>query len=592
MFDIPELDAMVVPMLDRHSLVQCSQVSKRWYKAVMPQIWKKVPKLKSSKRATFRQVVLEDYLYHQRKQQQLEQLDVAPIEELDLSVPVLTRYGGYTIDLPEALDLLKYLQPTQEDPRSDPSDPSEYDLFRRLAVHCSQRQFPKPQLFNRHFSDLALVELLADCILPWCEELAIGDFYGNINDEQTTVSTTTLRRLLSKASTKLKSLEINLYDIKDSDIPLIRPLDPDEKFQTGLTYLRLMRCGGVGSGSWNFWRWLFEGCGDVSFLIIENVSKDMLGNLVEAIGLRMPKLERLVLGDYSLLAEEDQIIRAPDNGIRFLDHELALLLLASKGAGGGKGLRSIDFGSTITLGPVSYQMLDVHMDTLEDIESRGPADHESLVRVLSTYPRLTKFAAINDSFYPSDFHYVDTPASLFVDWDDASRSFRPWPCESTLKTLYIGIAMPPETDDHYWGMHKQVYRRLARFTLLEELWLGHSPYSEHDDSEVPYQEDCLKLTLASGMELLGGLKNLRGINVDNMEHDIGALEVQWMINNWPKLMSIYGLKEDSEAYMWLKDNHSHLTKPIWYPLAYHKEEGHEDEEEDAAKDKDMEVDSD
>lgn len=105
---------------------------------------------------------------------------------------------------------------------------------------------------------------------------------------------------------------------------------------------------------------------------------------------------------------------------------------------------------------------------------------------------------------------------------------------------------------------------------------GHDPSTEDEgdeESEVSCQEDCLQLTLESGLEILGGLKDLRGINVAHMEHGMGIAEVQWMVKSWLKLKSIFGLKEDSEAYLWLKENHPELTKPIWYKLDYYKEEG-------------------
>lgn len=324
-----------------------------------------------------------------------------------------------------------------------------------------------------------------------------------------------------------------------------------------MTHLRLMRCGGVGDGAWNFWHWLFQKCGDVSFLCLENISKDMLVNLVQAIGLRMPKLEHLVVGDHSHWDDDEEEAQLDQGVVRYLDHDLALLFLASKGI--GEGLKEIDCGSTTTLGPMAFQMLDMHKNALEDFESRGIASHEGLVRILSTYPRLSRFATINDSLYPYDFQYMDTPAPLFVDWDEFSQSYRPWPCESTLHTLYIGIEMPEPTEDHYMEMHRKVYGRLARLTHLEELWLGHSPYTLYNVTEVSYQEDCLQLTLESGLEILGGLKNLKELNVAHMEHSMGVAEVQWMIKTWPKLKSICGLKMDSEAYLWLKDNHPDLT---------------------------------
>ncbi|KAF9214857.1 hypothetical protein BGZ59_002847 [Podila verticillata] len=582
MFDIPELDAMVIPKLDRHSLVQCSQVNKRWYRAVMPQIWKELPELRLSKWAPLRQVVLEDYCYQQQQQQTPERLEEAFPGVLDFDVPVLTRYGAYMVDFPDALDLVEYFRPTIKDSETDvPLEPSEYDLFRHLSERCPERQFPKVHLFNRHFSQPALVDLLADCILPWCTEWAIGEFYGEIIAERTVVSTTTLKRLFSKASAKLEALEINLYDVipddKDLDLQWNPTASSDGSYK-GMTYLRLMRCGGVGDGAWNFWHWFFQGCGDVSFLCLENISKDMLGNLAQAIGLRMPKLERIVVGDYSHLDGDEEEVQLDQGVVRYLDHDLALLFLASKGI--GEGLKEIDCGSTTILGPMAFQMLDMHKNALLDFESRGPASHEGLVRILSTYPRLCRFATINDLFYPSDFTYMDTPASLFVDWDEFIQSYRPWQCESTLHTLYIGIEMPEPMEDHYMEMHRKVYGRLARLTHLEELWLGHSPYTEYDEIEVSYQEDCLQLTLESGLEILGGLKNLKGLNVAHMEHSMGVAEVQWMVKTWPKLKSICGLKEESDAYLWLKNNHPNLTKPIWYPLRYYRDDDKEEKDED------------
>lgn len=56
------------------------------------------------------------------------------------------------------------------------------------------------------------------------------------------------------------------------------------------------------------------------------------------------------------------------------------------------------------------------------------------------------------------------------------------------------------------------------------------------------QTSCLELSLASGLDELGGLEELEEFVVVNMAHRIGLAEVKWMVEHWPKLKRIVGLK--------------------------------------------------
>ncbi|KAF9127193.1 hypothetical protein BGX30_014912 [Mortierella sp. GBA39] len=70
-----------------------------------------------------------------------------------------------------------------------------------------------------------------------------------------------------------------------------------------------------------------------------------------------------------------------------------------------------------------------------------------------------------------------------------------------------------------------------------------------------FQYSCLPLSLASGLDLMSDLKELRELNVEQMAHRIGLEEVQWMVANWPRLNRIIGLNvknESIKAVEWLK----------------------------------------
>ncbi|KAF8983980.1 hypothetical protein BGZ52_013352 [Haplosporangium bisporale] len=68
MFDVPELDNMLYMGLDRHSVVQCARVNKKWNKTVSPYVFQEIPRLpKKHHQEAFRRIVLEDYLQEQEK---------------------------------------------------------------------------------------------------------------------------------------------------------------------------------------------------------------------------------------------------------------------------------------------------------------------------------------------------------------------------------------------------------------------------------------------------------------------------------------------------------------------------------------------
>lgn len=57
---------------------------------------------------------------------------------------------------------------------------------------------------------------------------------------------------------------------------------------------------------------------------------------------------------------------------------------------------------------------------------------------------------------------------------------------------------------------------------------------------------CLEFSLASGLELLGGMEELRVLDVRSTAHRIKIAELDWMHVNWPKLKEIKGLVSKRE----------------------------------------------
>ncbi|KAF9126239.1 hypothetical protein BGW39_006757 [Mortierella sp. 14UC] len=79
-----------------------------------------------------------------------------------------------------------------------------------------------------------------------------------------------------------------------------------------------------------------------------------------------------------------------------------------------------------------------------------------------------------------------------------------------------------------------------------------------------FQFSCLPLSLASGLDLMSGLKELRELNVEEMAHLIGVEEVRWMVEHWPKLSRVIGLAvkgEVNDAVEWLKQARPWIELP-------------------------------
>ncbi|KAF9275147.1 hypothetical protein BGZ68_010983, partial [Mortierella alpina] len=198
------------------------------------------------------------------------------------------------------------------------------------------------------------------------------------------------------------------------------------------------------------------------------------------------------------------------------------------------------------LGIHSAEALIKHCPTLEALEvheTRGWTSSH-LYRILSSCPRIHTFATLVDgeSRATHETHFL---AQDFIDFNHTSNSLAPWKSESSLKVFkakVMGIPRPGVTPyDHYkpapekvlreaypgqsQELQHQVYKRLARFSHLEILQLGHESRDVgdlflFDEGDADYQCECLEMSLKSGLWILEGLKELRVLNVMRMETKI------------------------------------------------------------------------
>lgn len=234
------------------------------------------------------------------------------------------------------------------------------------------------------------------------------------------------------------------------------------------------------------------------------------------------------------------------------------------------------------LGVHSAEALIKHCPTLEALKVKETPGWSSahMHQILSSCPRIHTFETLADE-ESRVVHRTHFLAKDFIDFDQTSNSLAAWKSESSLKVFrakVMGIPRPGVTPyDHYeppaeevlreayLGQSQElqhlVYERLARFSHLEELHLGHESRDVGDeflyiDGDADYQYECLEMTLKSGLWILEGLSELRVLSVMRMETRIGVEEVKWMVKHWPKLQAIHGLnvnRDEREASQWLKE---------------------------------------
>ncbi|KAK3811057.1 MAG: hypothetical protein J3Q66DRAFT_350866, partial [Benniella sp.] len=351
--------------------------------------------------------------------------------------------------------------------------------------------------------------------------------------------------LLDRCSATLRRLELNLSGIAyDEDADEDEPMEIERENCISIKELAV-RYSYDYSDTKSLWSRLWRRCGHVEKLMVYRI-KNNAYNLAHDMSTYMPGLREIHLGEY-LPSEYVDVHEGPS------DNTIATLLSGSR-----DGWKVVRVLPSAMFDRAAMGALLKHSSTLEELSVVGDystcISSGDIVQVLRSCANLHALVFI-DTFneWPIPHSLVD--GRVFTDMDPDTGSFKSWECENSLRVLKIRIGRIPKQDgkgyaypDERHKIQGQVYDRLARLTNLEVLRIG-------GNSSVP-QDDCLQMSLESGLGRLSGLKKLRELYVMNVETKIGVKEVQWMTKHWPRLRVLRGLdmnRGDEEALRWLQE---------------------------------------
>lgn len=163
--------------------------------------------------------------------------------------------------------------------------------------------------------------------------------------------------------------------------------------------------------------------------------------------------------------------------------------------------------------------------------------------LLSQCKKLDIFLTYTPGFWCDTPPVKSLSAAEFLNVEWASLSLRRLGCvfrvprpDDQVPTEYQDAAWNSPTVELSHEVQRQVYRHIAQQTNLVELNLGAS--INHQDPEHLWYS--LDMTLESGLDELVRLKNLRRLTLHNMSHRLGTKELDWIVENLPKLRMIDG----------------------------------------------------
>jgi len=584
MFDIQELNDMVFKLLKPQDLAKCVRVSKEWHSIVIPYLWGDLSWLDAAsitQKRVFGALLLESYHHEQRQRETWDlELGLDHLEHSRLSNPpsVLAKYGPCVRVLP---DLSSYLLLTgsaiqtvllfQDQGEEQPEEsnerrkrPTGWELLLHLFKHCKSAQ---PSLFCLEYGQYKSDDtenVIAEFILPRVRHLTVHASYHGKRGELWK-----LRRLLGQCSTTLEKLTLEIdYQYGDSWSSYV---DYDENFDTEEEEPET-----VGSTEWpslkelilypqecvgnlqptTFWSWLYKQCGQVERIEISNFRRGAAEGIAENMSKHMPHLNEITIGDGTY------------NGSTIKPDRITSLLSGSRN--GWKVIRLMRPARFM-----SYSMDEIrkHFSTLEAfyMDRSCTFDGNEMVEILSSSPNLHTLCG--------GTHCYQQDPKVFIGQDPETRVLKAWACELSLKVLRLkvgGIPRPESEGDQstmeeYLGQRREIqglmYDRLARLTNLETLSLGDLP--EEDTlswlRRTQTQEDCLEMSLESGLHKLSKLTKLKELNVLGMKTKIGVKEVQWMTEHWPRLRVLRGLRgpgksddDGKQAMRWLQEHHPEI----------------------------------
>ncbi|KAF9309611.1 hypothetical protein BG003_009550 [Podila horticola] len=186
---------------------------------------------------------------------------------------------------------------------------------------------------------------------------------------------------------------------------------------------------------------------------------------------------------------------------------------------------------------------------------------KDLCSILGSAPCLKQFMALDTRGY-FDAEDPSILAEAFIALDFASLSLELFYCkiEVPRSNRVEGACKEDKLDSEQCrDIQRQVYKKLAEQKMLRHLGLGYCTTIDRNDTL--FQEQCLDMTLQSGLDELACLIKMEVLRVGNMNQMIGIPELEWMAKHWIKLTRISGMFSTRVdpvpgAREWIRDHRS------------------------------------
>ncbi|KAG0259934.1 hypothetical protein BG011_002287 [Mortierella polycephala] len=544
-------------------------------------------------------MVLADYLQAREQQQKTGADNHAKLTErqgraLSLTDSPLSRYGPLVHSLNEPSAMLGMFTMASAKMQLKSMHLAPLDLFRHFLSHCTNVK--KLSLSDRDVMDDSVWESVTEFLMPHLQELHICT---------SNMTASEYRFILSQCPATLETLYFDLWFSDDED-----GLEVEVDGGVPLTRLKKLTISLCESEEYPTLSAFLPRCAQVeSLVLLANHRSPPILQFSDAIRNHMPNINSISI-TYAL------------RKCKLVDKDCASLLSACPMGLHTVDLGdAVQFGK-LSCDALLRHATTLEKFSAVTWTSSSSSDLKRIITScpkLHTLKTIFNHSSANMRAIPfidaEDFIDWDKDSKILTPWPCESTL-------KVLKIKVSSIPRPDAIRDVYrmmlWRPIKKahpadggltqhrVYERLSRFTNLRELWLGHiahkchnnvfkplgsdnegwvsgfftfkplgsdeeSCYSDVDTGEdtdeekacsnkypEDHQDDCLEMSLESGLGQLGTLKDLRVLNTNWMMTNIGPSEVQWMAEHWPKLRTFDGLHKDNdeqvEASKWIEEN--------------------------------------
>jgi hypothetical protein len=366
---------------------------------------------------------------------------------------------------------------------------------------------------------------------------------------------------------ELERLEVAFDSPSNHMIPIFRSAAQDSADQDTNPFVALKELvftdhRGGQLGDPGFEKGLIKRCVNLESIRLDHSRIIFQGDLMQAISRWCPRLTRL----YYHSDREDT------------DMNIMSMLTMSRA-----GWKAVQLCGLMDIGPLSIRQLVADSRTLEVIklDSWCASESAALFTLLSTAARLCRLEGVQDG---SEMTYINE--LLLNAYDATLVANHPWVLGESMRYFQMRIENVPRPDvvcdrngapldnepdaldaaamTRRYEVQRFIYTQLSRMTGLRELHLGvpdtaSAPHSWIIDArDIGLLDDpghnivrdfnysSLEFSLASGLDLLAGMKELRVLDVRWTTHRIGVEELEWMHVNWPQLREIRGLDSARE----------------------------------------------